>query len=474
MKINKYRIIRNFRVFIGAILTTFVAQNVIADSVGDERITKPSYFAPLPSLGDQRILVIPVGFSDVTHVIPPSSFYQQFFGTWPTITFKDYFKEASYNKLNYIGDVVGLDNSGTVALNTNATKAIRLSQTKSYYVADSRGVGGTYPRTITGVFKDAIVTLSATGFDFAPYADPITKEVNNVVIIFQGPTTSETESNPQNFQATAIELNHFGEGAKYTNPQGFVFNNFTFCPELDGRTGQHEGIGVCLHEHGHALGMQDLYDLSNQTAGGVGYYDLMGNGVYTNDANTIPPHPSVYSKIYYQWATPTVLNMLETKYKKPKKFKLKPAAKNPSFLKLDVGAGDEYFLVENRQAVLSDSSLNTRCTASKCDCSGIYIWHIDEKIIRDEYYNNHINSIGLGTPVHPGIALIEADGKKDLMLRTVSWENNCTDKWKVGKTWSKKGAANSSLWNGTATGVKLKVLSQDKRGTVTVEVSKSK
>jgi M6 family metalloprotease-like protein len=425
----------------------------IPEHIKDD-LSVQSIDAPLPRSGNQHMLVIMVDFSDEPGLYRQSSFQNQFFGAWTAGSFADYYSEVSYGALQYTGDVVGIA-GGSAEKNSDSIAYVRLPNPKSYYAAGNMGKNVTdFPRTIPGVFYHAVQELEAVNFDFSPYADN-SGNITNVIVVFAGPSGVDSGSN-DDFMPTAYRLAYYFPGADgYINADGYHFDNFTFCPEETADLLQ-APIGVCAHEHGHALGMVDLYDFSYETSG-VGFFDTMAYGW----SDTAPFHFGAYSKEFFGWVDPVVL--------KPGKYKVKLKAIEtyPHMLKLypKNGTTSEYFLIVNRQAVGFNSGMSNYNL-----CPGVYIWHVDETVLNSYWDTNRINSqASAGGGSHPGVALVEADGNDGLTSAPLGY-GECSDAWKKKKLWNRKRAANSRLWDGSNSGLVMKVLSI-RKGTATLRVT---
>jgi len=157
-------------------------------------------------------------------------------------------------------------------------------------------------------------------------------------------------------------------------------------------------IGTAAHEAGHLLALPDLYDVSNQTQG-IGSWGLMGAG-----NSTMPESPSRFEAWTLQqvgWTTVVPLTG-------PGTYSIGPSPTADTVLVVDFtppNARPEHFLIENRQAVESDSAL-IRIQGG----GGLLIWHIDDlKACLINVCGNNVNA-GL---IH-GVALKEADGRRQL------------------------------------------------------------
>jgi immune inhibitor A len=416
---------------------------------------------PIPRKGDQKLLVILADFPDKAGIFTGQA-WRQFF--WGAGGFADYFKEISYNQLRYttIGDVVGI--SGTVPVTNSVSVAyVRMPNPITYYADGSFGFYGQFPRNNAGVVYNALQALDTAGFDFSPYANPTTKEVENLIVIFAGRSHGYTRDPVNSLEATAYSLTD-AAGSKYTSQGGQTFDNYTFCPEQTNYPGypdQIARIGICMHEHGHALGIPDLYDLSYTTSG-VGKFDSMGYGLYGATDGLRPFHLSTFSKEFAGWITPTVF--LSGTYV----ITLGPAEAGANFIKLyphSDPSSNEYFLLENRQPLGFDQdwqSVNL--------CAGLVIWHVDQNIVQNYSDSDTVNTLAsAGGPPHQGVIVVEADGRFDMIKPPPNY-GECSDTWTVGRTWDNTSTPNSRLWSGADSKLSVSVLSADS-GSVTLGIT---
>ena len=152
---------------------------------------------------------------------------------------------------------------------------------------------------------------------------------------------------------------------------------------------QYMPIGTIAHEAGHGLGLPDLYDTMGPTSG-IGEWGLMGSGNYTSPYS--PSRMEAWSLNQLGWVRLAPLTVSGA-------FSVGPAPLADTAFVISVqGANprNEYFLVENRQAVQSDSALIRRHGGG-----GLMVWHIDGA------------SPGNYGPIHK-VALEEADGLRQL------------------------------------------------------------
>lgn len=408
---------------------------------------------PVPRTGDQKLLVVLADFSDRAGLFTGQQWQSNFLDA---NGFKDYFAQVSYNQLRYTGDIVGKSGS-TPVVNSSSIAYVRLPKPITYYANGQYGFGGTFPNNNSGVVYHTLQALDQASFNFAPYADA-SKRVQNLIVIFAGSTHRYTNNANNSLEATAYRLT-WSKGSPFTSGGGYIFDNYTFCPDQRGNlTGEIAILGVCAHEHGHALGMYDLYDFSYTTAG-LGDYDIMGSGTWGNTQGVRPFHFGAYSKQMFGWTNPTVPAPGTSTVQ------LGPAESGANFIRLYPNGNlnsKEYFLLENRQGTGFDQDWT-----AKGLCKGLLIWHIDQNIIdQHPYAVNTLSSAGGGA--HQGILLVEADGTFD-MIHSLNY-GECNDTWTVGRTWNNTSTPNSRLWNGSASGLSVRV-SGETNGVLTLDIT---
>ena len=194
---------------------------------------------------------------------------------------------------------------------------------------------------------------------------------------------------------------------------GFIkIRDYTFQSGVGGSTAcdtsQIMPAGTAAHESGHGLGLPDLYDLSFVTEG-IGEWGIMGSGNYATPLS--PARMEAWSLGELGWVTlaPVTGGGTYTLGPSPQSdsaIVVRPAGTNPR---------GEYFLVENRQRLGSDSAMiRVHCARSNnppgCG-GGLFIWHVDSVVAADNGFRqgNQMNSLA----IH-GLALDEADGLRQL------------------------------------------------------------
>jgi len=168
-------------------------------------------------------------------------------------------------------------------------------------------------------------------------------------------------------------------------------------------------VGTVAHETGHGFGLPDLYD-TDEASEGVGEYSLMGSGNYTSPFS--PSRMDVWSLNELGWVIVTPLGSNGA-------YSLGPAQRTVDTTLFVPVAGSnprgEYFLLENRQRVLSDSAMiRYHCQVWYASASpppscggGLLVWHVDSEQIAQNGLTSG-NRVNAG-PIH-GLEPIQADG----------------------------------------------------------------
>jgi immune inhibitor A len=322
-------------------------------------------FAPVT--GGRKALVLLVDFSDKAATQSQTHYNDMLFsvGSYATGSMRDFYREASYGKLDVTGEVSGT--GGPTAGWYRAPKP------KTYYTNNENGFGS-YPKNAQKLAEDAI-DLAAPHVNFANYDNDGDGFVEALVIICAGSGAEQTGN------ANDIWSHKWGISPKTVD--GVKVDRYFMAPE-DGR------VGVMSHELGHLLmGWPDLYD-TDYSSRGTGKWDLMAGGSWNGSpAGDKPAHPTAWCKVKVGWVTPT------TVFDAEQDITLAPYADNAQVYKLPIGStsSKEYFLLSNRKKTKFDSGLPGE---------GCIIEHVD-----DDQTNNTDET-------HYLVDIEQADGKQDL------------------------------------------------------------
>ncbi|HET9252870.1 MAG TPA: M6 family metalloprotease domain-containing protein [Candidatus Eisenbacteria bacterium] len=331
--------------------------------------------------GTYKAVVILLQFTDnradtLSHT--PAAFESLLFSveSHPTGSFRDYYREVSRGQF---------DVEGTV------TRWYTAPRPYSFYNAGADPGFGPFPGNAQGMVADA-VQLADPDVDFSQYDNdgpdgvPDSGDddgfVDGLFVVHAGPGGEEVggaaiRSHKWNLPA-AVEVD------------GVRVSPFTMEPEEFGLTypgasaGDLISVGVFCHEFGHILGLPDLYDVTESSAG-IGEWDLMGYGVYTHRAGeapgSSPAHFSAWSKDRLGWVTPTWVLQDSAGVTIP------PVETSGQVFRLWTNGedGGQYFLLENRQPIGFDAGLvRSSIGSGQGPSHGLLIYHVDDSVIGND------------------------------------------------------------------------------------------
>ena len=218
-------------------------------------------------------------------------------------------------------------------------------------------------------------------------------------------------------------------------------------PETETQDGWRFGLmGVYTHELGHVIvGWPDLYDTTpDSPSQGSGAFCLMAAGTW-NGNGFVPGEPNVWSRYYAGWLDPVTNDDAPDGGRLVNLSYIQEDAPSPDdtlAVRVPISA-DEYFLIAARQPDPNDNArfdwnrrdendvafnfwqdsfvgsefdyftpnlIPAAPTNEYREAEGLYIWHIDDSVVRFGFPFNIVN----GDPHHMGIDLEEADGLQDL------------------------------------------------------------
>lgn len=313
-----------------------------------------------PVIGNKNALVLLTDFKDIKHIHEPAEFEGLLFDKGNNKSMRDYFLEASWNRL----DITGKISDQWFTVSNNCTD----------YVDEA--VQLKYPLS-RKLVKETLLQARNTGFNFKPFA--INGEIELLIVVYAGYGLDFKPNIKKHIRPHQGKLKEPLEVQK-----GIFAQDYALIPELPFY------IGCFCHEMGHMLGLPDLYNEVFSPM--IGSWCLMSYGDHIECGKT-PAHPSAWCKVHLGWRKPKVIHEL------PQNMEI-PAVidDNGVIYKIEVpGNEGEYFLLENRQKKGFDLNLPD---------SGLLIWHIDET----KCVHKNPNS----DPKHPGILLEQSDGKNEL------------------------------------------------------------
>lgn len=208
---------------------------------------------------------------------------------------RQYFTDQSNGRYKPVFDVVG---------------PVTLTKQASYYGSNDEEGNDLYPGDM--VVEACKLAKSQFNVDFTQYDNDHDGEIDFVYIIYAG--KGEADSNiketiwPHNWNLSSAR--HYGN-CTYSLDEckidGLLIENYACSGELNGQSGDRNGIGTLCHEFSHVLGLPDFYD----TKYGSNYsnkrtprdWDIMDSGSYNGDG-CCPPNYSAFEKYFFGWTSP--------------------------------------------------------------------------------------------------------------------------------------------------------------------------
>ncbi len=352
----------------------------------------PGDVQPLVS-GTKKFPVVCIKYTDYTNTYGTTSFDSMLFSdNWSSGSAKKYYNDVSYGVFTLQGNTVGWVTSDNV-------------QSWYGYGADPTMVRAAMLAKEAAQKADASIDYSQYDNDHDGYVDVFT--------CLHAGYGAEEGSNT-NIWSHSWDFTSAGIGVYTTSDPdpingGYIkINDYVMDPERSNYSnhGTMVCIGVFCHEWGHALGLPDLYNTGTAAAGeGLGLWSLMAAGSWGGDYSSpwYPAQMDAWAKLDLGWLNPTAVRSRNL-YSIPK---VETNSKD-FWLMARQRTFKEYYLVENRQKTLSDTTLRN---------SGLLIYHIDDSVIGRRRGSNAVNNGGTGWKY--GVALEQADGQDSLYLGNV-------------------------------------------------------
>ncbi len=232
--------------------------------------------------GELRVPVILVNFTDQTFTTSLSdwdAFFNEEGYNDGKGSVRDYFTEASYGALNLTFDVVG---------------PVTVSHATSYY-----GSGSSESNTVIMGYEAC--KLADDQLDFSQYDWDGDGTVDQVLFVFAGYSESQGADETALWSATTWLSN--SSSTIGLTLDGTKINTICYFIELIGvgtrYIGSQDGIGTCVHEFLHCLGLPDFYDTSGSNYG-MDVWSVLDYGCY-NDDGYQPSALTAYERYFLGW-----------------------------------------------------------------------------------------------------------------------------------------------------------------------------
>ena len=286
-----------------------------------------------------------------------------------TGSFRDFYQEISYGQFLPVSEV---------------TNWITAPHHHDYYAySDPNGYNH-----VKELVRAMVDSMEASGFDWALYDNDGDGYVDALNLLHQGAGAEQGDH-------SNIWSHKWSLGSLAVQYDGVTINSYTMNPEI--QSGQIVAIGVLSHEFGHALGLPDLYD-TDYSSTGAGKLALMGSGSWGTSGNS-PWYPSTmvgWCKNELGW-----VDIVEVEDDLDN-VSIQQSYSNNDIIRVNhQQIPEEYWLIENRQKVGSDTLMPT---------PGLAIWHINDDIAQGWGPNNNEPYYGVGLEQADGLFALENGG----------------------------------------------------------------
>ena len=232
---------------------------------------------------------------------------------------------------------------------------VKVANGYAYYGANASS--GSIDQNCSSMVSEAIKLAAEQGVDFSKYKDNDLNAVPLVSIYHAGPGEhSSYEAGHENY--LWAHFKPMSTTVNGTTVRSYFVGNELLRSYKRGEDGnpvpvsaQNDGIGVFIHELGHALGLPDFYSTNDNDAITPGYWSVMDYGQYTYDGYR-PMGYSAYERAMLGWQKVVELNepgfyRLIALDKEPAEGTETPEA--TAYVLRSASNEKEFFMLENRQ-----------------------------------------------------------------------------------------------------------------------------
>lgn len=295
--------------------------------------------------------------------------------------------EEGYTHLNY-------DNTGSFRdfyMEISHGQFLPIAEVSDWFMApnghDYYSYNNGYTR-VRQLVRAMVDELEDSGFDWSIYDNDNDGYVDALNLIHQG--AGAEEGDYSNIWSHKSSLGNLA-----VSYDGVIINSYNISPEI--QNGNIVAIGVLAHEFGHALGLPDLYD-TDYSSSGSGKLALMASGSW-GTSNNSPWYPATmigWCKDQLGW-----VDVIEITDDQDGVSIQQTYSNNTIYRVNHAQADEEYWLIENRQKIGSDTLMPE---------AGLTIWHINDDIAQGWAPNNDEPYYGVGLEQADGMFALENGG----------------------------------------------------------------
>lgn len=321
----------------------------------NRELTESGGFVPFSSLGQQKLLVVPVVFTDtksknLATSANKTALEKTFFGTssetgWESVS--SYYAKSSYGRLQITGEVADYFNLGITASSLNKKTTYN---DPTYYVLEK-------------LYKEYSASkLSEYDTDGDGHVDALW-----LVYMYPYNTTDPNSI----YWAYQYYYNAYPNTAKPTFGV-YAWASYEFMSEGDGYSLSKPDAHTFIHETGHVMSLYDYYDYSEKSAP-AGAIDMMDYNIIDHNA---------YSKFVYNWVEPYVVTDSAT-------INLRSTTETGDFILINDNWNghpyDEYIIIE----FYTPTGLNAKDVTpyyegmpAAFSVPGVRMYHIDSRLMK--------------------------------------------------------------------------------------------
>jgi M6 family metalloprotease-like protein len=342
--------------------------------------------------GDLRLPVIFVQFSNESLRHSPALLAERMFGS-PTglVSARQFYDQMSGGKLRVSGGF--------------AQTHVQLTGTSQWYVGN-RGTNGVAQRL--DVFLQEVMSRAVTMFDWRLYdndgrdnqanSGDDDGRVDTVVIVYATEDGSCSETNngrmwAHRWNMTDATGRAFETPVRTPDGRKVVIDDYIMVPALDCNGTTPAAAGLLIHEIGHVLGLPDLYPTNAIASEGAGFWDVMASGNWRTEQ--YPTAMGAWSRAMLGWVNVQDVNERIN-------LAIPPVHDSLKVVRVPSPSSDDFLLLEYRTS--------TAAADRYIPGEGLVIWQIDPARVAAHARTNTINN----DPARPGIAVVQADGRRDL------------------------------------------------------------
>lgn len=341
--------------------------------------------APLPATGSPKIPVILVQFTDSIFTVGSTpeeiNHYYDLFCNG-TRDGKRYTGHGSYGAVR---DYFDAQSEGQFQPEFVVYGPVTLSKKENQYTSDNKAFATEAVQKATNLY----------GVNWSDFDNKGKNQVDMVFIIFAGCGSNTTGNRSNHIWPNEASIGDITLSDGTTKVK-FICSGCTSEKRLNVNSKNQkytrpDGIGVMCHELSHALGLPDFYD-TNYVAFGMDTWSLMDYGCYAGNGYA-PCGYTAYERDFMGWRSMETLTDAGW-------LTLAPISGDGKGYKIvnDKNA-NEYYIIENRQAVGWDGSL-IRTTKA-----GLQVTHVDYNA--SSWNNNSVNT----NKTHQRMTIIAANNR---------------------------------------------------------------